>query len=146
MTATFRFQSSHFLSTPRQPDSVRLNSTTLETEAGTPVLKLNWGIADSVDPLQTIFAHVSDETGKIVAQADGDLISQLAPLSGWSAGDSIEEQRPLSLPSNLPSGTYTATLGLYNRESLQRTPPTKALQPLLEDEKLAVGGFTYLVS
>jgi len=104
MTATFRFQSSHFLSTRRQPDSVRLNSTTLETEAGTPVLKLNWGIAGSVDPLQTIFVHVSDETGKIVAQADGDLISQLAPLSGWSAGDSIEEQRPLSLPSNLLSG------------------------------------------
>jgi len=124
---------------------VQLISTALETEAGTPVLKLNWGIAGSVDPLQTVFVHVSDETGKIVAQADGDLISRLAPFSNWAPGDLIEERRPLSLPSNLSPGTYTVTLGLYNRESLQRTPPTKALQPQVEDGKLAVGRFTYPV-
>jgi hypothetical protein len=65
MTATFRFQSPRFLSPNRQPDSVRLYSTTLGTEAGRPILELNWASTDSSDPLQTIFVHVSDETGKI---------------------------------------------------------------------------------
>ncbi len=124
---------------------VHLNSAVLETEAGTPILKLNWGITGPVDPLQTVFVHISDETGKIVAQADGDLISRLAPLSAWAPGDSVEERRPLPLPADLPPGVYTVALGLYNRQSLQRTLPTKTAQQPMEDGKLSAGRFTYPV-
>lgn len=111
-----------------------------------PILELNWASTDSIDPLQPTFVHVSDKTGKIAAQADGDLISQLAPLSSWASGSSIEERQPLLLSGDLPSGTYTVTLGLYNRESLQRAPPTNAAQLPMEDGKLMAGSFTYPVS
>jgi hypothetical protein len=104
------------------PDGVQLISATTDSEAGAPVLNLDWFIGGPGDPDVTVFVHILDESGQVVAQADGDLVGGYVPIGLWQINDRITEQRPLILP-NLSSGKYRIAIGLYNRNSLQRTIP-----------------------
>ena len=120
--------------------SVRLVSASVETEAGIPVLNLQWAIAGMIDPNQTVFVHMRDASGRIVAQADGDLIGGMAPLGDWPAGSTIRERRPLIVPRDLQAGRYTVAVGLYNRATLERIAPTESNQQIT-DGALIVGPF-----
>ena len=123
--------------------SVRLTAAAIEVEAGTPVLNLDWRIDAPIDPGQTVFVHVRNTGGEIVAQADGDPIGGLAPLSSWTPGDFIRERRPLILPPDLPAGRYTVAVGLYDRGSLQRTTPTQTNGISVNDNALIVAQFNH---
>ena len=113
-------------------NSVRLITATVEMEANMPVLNLDWSIAGAIDSHQTVFVHVQNVQGQIVAQADGDPIGGYAPLGSWTVGDRIRERRPLILPGNLAAGTYSISLGLYDRATLLRVIPTQATLPINE--------------
>ncbi len=123
--------------------SIRLVAASIDTEAGVPVLNLGWVIDGPIDSGQTVFVHVRNATGEIVAQADGDLVGGLAALSSWAPGDFIRERRALSLPSNLPAGTYTVAVGLYDRASLKRTVPIRVKSATAQDGALVVAHFEH---
>jgi hypothetical protein len=59
------------------------------------------------------FIHITDSTGSLVAQNDG-IMAVLANNSTWADGIW------LSLPPDLPTGTYTISLGWYTYPSLDR--------------------------
>ncbi|HLF26544.1 MAG TPA: hypothetical protein VJG32_09415 [Anaerolineae bacterium] len=120
--------------------AVRLAGASVDMEAGIPVLNLAWWIAGLNDAGQTVFVHVRNAAGEIVAQADGDPIGGMAPFNSWATGDLIRERRPLLLPPDSPAGTYTVAVGLYGRATLERTTPTRANIPL-SDGALVVGSF-----
>ena len=115
-------------------------SATLESEAGVPVLHLDWFIGGPIDPTVTVFVHVQDANGQVVAQADGDLIGGYVPIGMWQTNDRVEERRPLILP-DLPPGEYRIAIGLYNRQSLQRTNPTQVSGNPVIENALIVGEF-----
>lgn len=121
-------------------NSVRLITATVEMEANMPVLNLDWSIDGTLATNQTVFVHIQNAQGQIVAQADGDPIGGYAPLGSWAAGDRIRERRPLILPADLPTGTYIIALGLYDRASLLRVIPTQAALPI-NDGAVAVTTF-----
>jgi hypothetical protein len=122
---------------------IRLITASVDIEAGTLVLNLDWSIGGPLGAGQTVFVHVRNAAGAIVAQADGDSVGGLAPLSSWTAGDRVQERRPLILPSDLPAGTYTIALGLYDRASLQRAIPTRTSGIVITDGALIVATFNY---
>ncbi len=121
------------------PGNVQLISATTSSEAKTPVLNLDWFIGGSIDPDVTVFVHVLNEAGQVVAQADGDLIGGYVPIGVWQKNDRVQERRVLST-SGLTSGKYTIAIGLYDRASQQRVTPTQALVPVTADA-LNVGTF-----
>ena len=104
-------------------NTIRLITATIESEVGVPVLNLDWWIGGPIDPNQTVFVHLLDDAGEIVAQADGEPIEGYAPFNLWPQGTRLNERRPLLSLSNLPARDYTVVVGLYDRASLQRTPP-----------------------
>ena len=120
--------------------SVRFSAASIDREAGVLVLNLEWSIRAPVDPGQTVFVHVRNASGAVVAQADGDPIGGSSPLSAWSPGQIIHERRPLVSALNLPTGNYTVAIGLYDRGTLQRTAPIRANVPVT-DGALVVGSF-----
>jgi hypothetical protein len=122
------------------PDGVRLISATLETEARAPVLNLNWFVDGSIDPEVTVFVHVLNEAGQVVAQADGDLVGGYVPIGLWQPHDRVQERRVL--PPVEPGGHYRIALGLYNRTTQQRLTPASASVPL-SDGALLVGAFDW---
>ncbi len=123
--------------------AVRLVDASIDGEAGVPILNLEWWIGGPFDPNQTVFVHVRNAAGEIVAQFDAAPIGNLAPLGTWGSGDLIRERRPLLLPSDLPPGHYTVDIGLYNWQSLKRLLPDQTNSLAAQDGVLAAGDFDY---
>jgi hypothetical protein len=74
-----------------------------------------------------VFVHLQDQDGNITAQADFDPLEQIDPklrnrMISQAGEAMIPLRTTLSIPSDLPAGTYTLYIGLYNRETLERVP------------------------
>jgi 4-amino-4-deoxy-L-arabinose transferase-like glycosyltransferase len=64
----------------------------------------------------TIFVHLLDAEGRLVAQHDG-----LDVVPKWTRpGDELAQLHTVQLPQDLPPGLYRLQLGLYDRNSLER--------------------------
>ncbi len=126
--------------------AVRLVNASLDEEAGVPVLNLEWWIGGPFDPNQTVFVHVRNIAGEVVAQFDAAPLGNLAPLGTWGSGDLVRERRPLLLPSDLPPGQYTVITGLYDWQSSQRLLPDRTNNSAAQDGGLVVGKFDYPLS
>jgi hypothetical protein len=109
------------------PDELRLISATVTSEAGAPVLNLDWFIGGPIDPQVTVFVHVLNDAGQVVAQADGDLVGGYVPLGLWQKNDRIQERRVLSFVET--GEHYRIALGLYNRSTQQRLNPASTDAP-----------------
>jgi hypothetical protein len=61
----------------------------------------------------TVFVHLLDASGHIVAQIDEQPVHGNYPTSYWQGGDRVRDPHFVALPSRTPPGTYTLRLGLY---------------------------------
>jgi hypothetical protein len=62
----------------------------------------------------TVFVHLVDRNGKLVAQSDAPPRAGTYPTTAWNDGESVRDPHPLVLPSDLPAGEYTLRVGWYN--------------------------------
>ncbi len=85
----------------------------------------------------TIFVHVHDSGGDLVAQHDGQPEGGQYPTSIWGVGEVVATAHPLSLPPDV-SGPYTIYAGLYTWPDLVRLPATQAGVPAEEGRALVV--------
>ncbi|MCC5848627.1 MAG: hypothetical protein JJU29_11070 [Verrucomicrobia bacterium] len=114
-----------FAYTPRHPSSVTFsNGIRLEgvevypktlAPGETVNVRLHWtadkGERDSRD---TIFIHLQDENGRIVAQSDYLLPVRLSDPNLLPALDEfVENNRQITLPANLPPGSLSLSIGIY---------------------------------
>ncbi|MFN2138795.1 MAG: hypothetical protein ACK2UK_22755 [Candidatus Promineifilaceae bacterium] len=70
----------------------------------------------------TVFVHLLDEAGEIVAAHDGMPAGGQFPTSAWRPGIPVADSHSLSLPPDLAPGTYRLTAGLYLLETGERLP------------------------
>jgi hypothetical protein len=73
----------------------------------------------------TVFVHLLDGDGNVVAQADGPPVGGDYPTSLWAPDETIVEERVLDV-ENLSSGVYELALGMYLLETGDRLPATDA--------------------
>jgi hypothetical protein len=68
--------------------------------------------------------------------------ASVPPTSKWAPGEQIGVPLPIALPPELPPGTYTLTLGLYDPVSFARLPLTAgpAADPLVAGPDAALLG------
>ncbi len=83
-------------------------------------LRQFWHTVQAVDRSYTIFVHVVDKNGNIVAQQDIQPFSGRYPTNVWSIGEPITVDFTLTLPSNAPVGPYEWRVGAYSFPSLER--------------------------
>lgn len=83
-------------------------------------LTVYWQSIAKTDKDYTMFVHVLDANGKVVAQIDAQPRGGNYPTSIWDAGESIREDYVLSLPKDLPAGEYKIEIGAYEYPSLAR--------------------------
>ncbi|GAB4421343.1 MAG: hypothetical protein Fur0044_18760 [Anaerolineae bacterium] len=69
-----------------------------------------------------IFVQLRDATNNTLASADHQPYQGLLPTSSWPAGAVIQEVVWLSLPADLPPGSYNLYVGLYRPDTLERLP------------------------
>jgi hypothetical protein len=106
---------------------VRLSGYWLETNQPRPgaplTVLLEWQTVEPLATDLTVFVHLVDAEGRLVAQSDAYptwLTPQ--PTSSWPVEQPLLDRHTLSLPAELPPGRYTLRLGLYQAQSLVRLP------------------------
>ncbi len=85
-------------------------------------LTLYWQTLTEMDTSYTVFVHVLDAGGQIVAQRDSVPGQGALPTTGWAQGEVIADQYEIPLPAGTPPGEYRIEVGLYDAASGQRLP------------------------
>ena len=85
-------------------------------------LRLYWRATSLLDQDYTVFVHLLDSSGKLLAQVDSQPRGGAYPTSAWAAGDVIPDDHTLNLPANLAPGDYVIRVGLYLAPNGPRLP------------------------
>jgi hypothetical protein len=85
-------------------------------------LVLYWQ-ADTVQEVDyTVFVHVVNASGEIVAQKDNMPRDDLSPTTQWEPGELIVDLRVVPIPLDMRAGEYQVMVGMYNWQTGQRIP------------------------
>jgi hypothetical protein len=94
-----------------------------ELEGGLPLsLTLRWHALRPPADDYTVFVHLLDSDGNLVAQHDGPPLDGIYPTSEWIVGDIFTQRVALEIPSDTPPGTYDLVVGMYTYPDIARLP------------------------
>ena len=98
-------------------DRVNVNHTTW----GEPLcFEMEWHTTKALPADYTVFIHVLDQNGQIVAQTDSQPGGGYAPTSSWPVETPIADRHGLILPpSVLAPGRYDIVMGLYGPDGVR---------------------------
>ncbi|MBI5650734.1 MAG: glycosyltransferase family 39 protein [Chloroflexi bacterium] len=85
-------------------------------------VKLFWQARGAIDQEYTVFMHLVDATGKIIAQKDDQPQSGAYPTSLWDAGEIVADEYALIIPRDLSPGAYKIFVGVYRANGGARLP------------------------
>jgi len=77
---------------------------------------LTWKSLEPVPRPWTVFVHLVDASGAIVAESNSQPRAGALPFPLWTPGDWIADIHTLPLPADLPPGMYELRVGLYRPE------------------------------
>ena len=75
---------------------------------------LHWQALTDMDIAYTVFVHLLDADGEVVAGHDSEPVSGTRPTTGWVPGEFILDQHDVPLPADLPVGEYVIEVGMYD--------------------------------
>jgi hypothetical protein len=85
-------------------------------------LALQWRALTHLEQDYHAFVHLLDGRDQVVAGHDKVPLNDYFRPTAWQVGEPLRDEYVLSLPQDLPIGTYTLELGLYSYADLQRLP------------------------
>lgn len=103
----------------------------------TLALTLTWQAKANALPPATVFVHVIDAQGKLVAQFDSPMRGGAYPSEVWSDGEVVRDGLTVSGLAVLPRGEYRVFVGVYDPQTGQRWAVTGAV-----DKWIPLGAFT----
>jgi hypothetical protein len=98
---------------------ITLQGYDLVREGAALHVTLYWRSVGVTDVDYTVFVHLRDEAGQVVAQMDRPPVAGQYPTSLWDAGEIIPDSLTLTLP---PSDSYHLLVGLYDLRTGARLP------------------------
>ena len=81
---------------------------------------LDWRCLRPVEADYTVFVHLYDATGRLVAQGDGHPLLGVFPFLLWQAGDRARDVRTIVLPEQPGAGPLTLAVGIFDISAGQR--------------------------
>lgn len=98
-------------------------------------LNLVWQAWDQVQEDYTVFVHLVDRDGRILAQEDAAPAGGERPTSGWRPGEIVADAYALSSPQGA-SGPFRLALGWYLPQTGERLPLVRAALPAEPDRRV----------
>ncbi|MBI2954143.1 MAG: hypothetical protein HYY30_07505 [Chloroflexi bacterium] len=89
---------------------------------GTLPVMLFWRANGPVEQDYKVFVHLTDRSGRPLAQSDSQPADASYPTSRWESGYTVRDQYRLQLPSDLPEGEYVLRVGMYVEATGARLP------------------------
>ncbi|GAB4472533.1 MAG: hypothetical protein Kow00124_10670 [Anaerolineae bacterium] len=83
-------------------------------------LTFYWRPDAEVNTGLTLFIHVVDQSGRIVAQRDQVPANGSRPTTGWAPGEVIEDPYALYIAPDVPPGQHLVRIGWYDPRTGQR--------------------------
>jgi hypothetical protein len=119
-------------------DGLLLNKVTLPTTlvSDTLPMQLAWHVEQTPNRDLTLFLHLLDTSGNIVAQLDRKPFAGRFPTPVWRPGETLVEQVDIPLPSPLQPGRYALRLGWYDEAG--RSPLVAGDDSMLLEEAITV--------
>ncbi len=108
-----------------EPATIALLGYELDERAlqtGRLPITLYWRGAQSIGADFSVFIHVVDAGGKMIAQQDGPTQQGNAPTSWWEPGVLMQDVHTLTWPTELAPGNYRIELGVYDSTTGRRLP------------------------
>ncbi len=94
-------------------ESFELRPRQLEP-GGMLYVRTRWRALRAIPRSYTVFVHLLDRSGRVVAQGDGLPAEGLYPTTSWFPGEVVPDSHQVRLPAALPDGPYRLALGWYN--------------------------------
>jgi hypothetical protein len=85
-------------------------------------LNLYWQALAKLDKDYTIFLHLLDAQGRIVAQRDTLIRGYDYPTSRWQPGELAVDLADMYIPPEVPDGVYHLEIGVYDMHTMERLP------------------------
>lgn len=101
-------------------EDIQLLGYDLQQDVGRLNLTLYWQALARPDRPYTVFVHLLDEKGQLVAQADGMPQNGRLPATCWQSGEIVPDLHEIVLPE--AAGEYDLFVGLYNAQDGVRLP------------------------
>jgi uncharacterized membrane protein len=102
-------------------------------------LTLYWHARAKMDKSYTVFAHLLDAAGKVIAQQDALPLRGARPTTTWVANEYLADAYELVLKPDTPPGVYRIEIGWYDAAD-----PAFARVPVLDDNGVAVSDHVIL--
>ncbi len=114
-------------------DVIDLEAASIEQLEGedtttTVTIEMTWRARRPPSHDYTLFIHVLDAAGRLVAQHDGVPVGGFLPTSAWRPALAVHDRIVLPLPAHLPRGEYHIITGFYDPATLTRLPMTPPTQ------------------
>jgi hypothetical protein len=81
---------------------------------------LHWQATAPTKSDAKVFLHLYDPSGDLGLQSDGWAFHDTRPPYTWWLGEIVEDPRVLTLPMQLPAGSYSLEVGLYDPDGSGR--------------------------
>lgn len=94
-------------------------------------LDLFWRGDHTMQNSYTVFVHLVDPSGRVVADADSPPSQGDYPTDRWAADEKVRDRHVLKIPSDLAPGDYSVEIGMY-------LPSTGARLPIGTTDKIAL--------
>ena len=97
-------------------------------------LVVYWQARTKIDKPYTVFVHLLDKDGKVIAQKDVQPLNGARPTTTWVANEFITDAYDLALKPDLAPGEYQIEIGWYDAKD-----PSFARLQVLDDSGAPIG-------
>lgn len=97
-----------------KPPGLGINSANRIKAGQTLALRTFWQVEQPFGGDFFVFVHLVDAAGRTVAQRDTPPWQGRFPTSSWRPGTLVVDVNDLALPADLPAGTYTIAVGMFD--------------------------------
>lgn len=116
-------------------DGLSLIAADAQRAGDVTTITLDWHLQAPLPEDSTIFVHLMNGAGQLVAQADGTPVAGAAPLRLWQAGDAWRDVRHVTVRDAAP---LRVLVGVYRSGDGQRLPAADAQGNGLLDDAFGV--------
>jgi hypothetical protein len=111
-------------------DEISLIEAQVNRKAAEIAVVVDWQILEGGKRPLTVFVHLYDSTGTLVAQHDGPPAQGFVPWPLRQPGDIITDGHVIPLPAPLATGDYRLAVGVYDSNSGERLAGKSASESL----------------